>query len=113
MPAVPWHQVTLYQSDPFERQLQPSILSSQCYSCRWALSGEARARQCLLYRGILPLIADKPSAADAIEVTDRQLEFALQHVRCDLHRLLCSTCNWLAIGACAAIHPVWSCRGCT
>jgi hypothetical protein len=48
---------------------------------RWAASGEARARQCLLYRGILPLIADNPSVADAVDVTDRQLEFALQHVR--------------------------------
>jgi hypothetical protein len=49
--------------------------------CRWAISGEARARQCLLYRGILPLVANKPSAADAVDATDRQLEFALQHVR--------------------------------
>lgn len=55
--------------------------SSSCRTTRWAVTGEARARQCLLYRGILPLIADQPSAADAVDATDRQLEFALQHVR--------------------------------
>lgn len=60
---------------------------------KWAVSGEARSRQCLLYRGILPLIAREPTAADAMDATDRQLEFALQHVSDD-------SCSRLHIWAC-------------
>ena len=45
---------------------------------RWG--GSHRATQCLLYRGVLPLLAHTPTHRDSIDTTDRQLEHAIDFV---------------------------------
>lgn len=50
-------------------------------SLTWSCSGEAPARQCLVTRGLLPLLAEGSARATDTDTTDEILAAAIEHAK--------------------------------
>lgn len=50
-------------------------------SLTWTCSGEAPARQCLITRGLLPLLAEGSARATVTDTTDEILVAAIEHAK--------------------------------
>ncbi|GIL59095.1 hypothetical protein Vafri_14039 [Volvox africanus] len=68
-------ETALPQSQPDEQVVCPDIKSD---GLKWTLMGEVQARQCLLYRGVLPIMADPDFALPGGAILDYAISYAKQ-----------------------------------